>query len=45
MYARLERLHPDHYVMDLDKPRSLSGYVGLPSPVLATIGAWLQSGK
>lgn len=45
MYARLQRLHPDHYVIDLEKPRSLSGYIGLPSPVLATIGAWMHQGK
>ncbi len=45
MYARLERLHPDHYVLDLEKPRSLSGNIGLPTPVVATISAWLNQGK
>lgn len=42
MYVRLQRLHPDHYIFDLDKPRALSGYIGLPSPVVTTIAEWLD---
>lgn len=45
MYARLQRLHPDLYSFDLNKPRSLSGNIGLPAPVVASIAAWVDHDK
>lgn len=43
MYSRMQRLNPDLYSLDLSKPRSMSPDIGLPTPVVATIGAWLES--
>lgn len=42
-YQQLERLKPHLYVMDLNSPRKISGYVGLPGPVAATIGNWINN--
>jgi hypothetical protein len=40
---RLDRLKPHLYVLDLMKPRKISGYVKLPAPVISTIGNWLDN--
>ena len=40
---RLDRLKPHLYVLDLRKPRKVSGYVKLPAPVISTIGNWLDN--
>lgn len=39
---RMERLRPHLYALDLNQPRTLSGFMALPSPVVATIANWIH---
>ena len=45
MNNHLLRLAPHLGVLDLDKPRSISKYIVIPGPVLATISNWMYDGK
>jgi hypothetical protein len=45
MDKHLERLSPHLGVLDLDKPRSISKYIVMHSPLLATISNWMYDGK
>lgn len=40
---RVSRLKPHLYALDLNNPRSLSGFMSLPSPVVANIAAWVHA--
>lgn len=43
-HDRLSRLAPHLSVLDLERPRSVSRNIKMPSPVLVTIGNWLTNG-
>ena len=42
-YERVSRHQPHLYAMDLNKPHHLSGYLALPSPIVATLSAWVHA--
>lgn len=45
LYEAMQALAPHNGVLDLRKPRTISNNLTIPSPVLATIGNWLNTNK
>lgn len=43
MWERAKRNSPYTGVLDLNKPRSISNNLKLPTPILSGIGNWLHS--
>ncbi len=43
MWSKVKRLQPHTGVLDLNKPRSVSNNLKLPTPILSMIGNWLHS--
>lgn len=42
MYHILQAMAPHHGVLDLKKPRTLSGNIKIPAPVVNTISSWVS---
>lgn len=44
-FRRLSRLEPHLYALDLNKTRTISGYLKLPGPIVTTLANWLYKRK